>query len=78
MTDLSKPVRRRSADYKRDGGKLRRVVVTLYPAGYIGLRLERTRREETLPITAAFDAAVKMRVAYERAQRKARLPRGRK
>lgn len=69
MTDLRKPVKRRSSELKRDRGRMRRIVVTLYPAGYIGLRLERTRREETLPLQAAYDVAVKMRVAFERAER---------
>lgn len=69
MTDLRKPVKRRSSELKRDRGRMRRIVVTLYPAGYIGLRLEKTRREETLPLIAAYDVAVKMRVALERVKR---------
>lgn len=46
MTDLLKPVVRKSA--VRDVG--RRVVVTLYPDSTIGFRLERTRKEFSLPI----------------------------
>lgn len=72
MTDLTKPVRRRSNELKRDCGKLRRIVIAIYPAGFIGLRLEKTRREEVLPLSAAYDVAVKMRVAAERAERAAR------
>lgn len=68
-TRLTKPVRRLSEEYRRDRSKMRRVVITIYPSGYIGLRLEKTRREETLPILAAYDTAVKMRVADERATR---------
>ena len=71
MTDLNKPVRRRSNAFKRDRSKLRRIVVTIYPGDYLGLRLEKCRQEETLPLTAAYDVAVKMRVAAERADRAA-------
>jgi hypothetical protein len=45
------------------------LVVTLYPAGYMGLRLEGTRREETLPIEVAWERAVKMRLAAEATDR---------
>jgi hypothetical protein len=69
VTDLTKRVKRRSHELKRDRGRLRRIVVTLYPSGLLGLRLERTRREEVLPFTAAYDVAVKMRVASERAEK---------
>lgn len=72
MTDLHKRVARRSHEVKRDRSKLRRIVVSLHPAGFIGLRLERTRREEILPIGAAYDVAVKMRVGAERAEREAK------
>lgn len=68
-TELTKPVRRRSNEYRRDRSKMRRIIVAIYPGGYIGLRLEKTRREETIPILAAYDVAVKMRVAGERAER---------
>lgn len=71
MTDLNKPVRRRSGFMVRDAGKLRKVVVTLYPHGFIGLRPEKTRREETLGLQAAYDVAVKMRVARQRAEEQA-------
>lgn len=71
MTDLNKPVRRRSFELKRDAGKMRRIVVTLYPAGFLGLRLEKTRREEVLPLQAAYDVAVKMRVASEKSKKAA-------
>ena len=71
MTDLNKPVTRRSGFHVRDAGKLRRIVVTLYPHGFIGLRPEKTRREETIGLHAAYDMAVKMRVARERAEKQA-------
>ncbi len=53
----------------RDLSKYRRIVVTLHPAGYIGLRLEKCRREETLSIRAAYETAVQTRVMRERADR---------
>lgn len=45
MRLLKKAVTRRSDELMRDRSKYRRIVVTLYPAGFIGLRLERCRRE---------------------------------
>jgi hypothetical protein len=43
--------------------------VTLYPAGYMGLRLEGMRREENLPIEVAWERAVKMRLGAEATER---------
>jgi hypothetical protein len=69
MTPLTRKVTRRSSETYRDRSKLRRIVVTLYPSGIIGLRLEKTRTEETLPLCVAYETAVRARVAYERAQK---------
>jgi hypothetical protein len=69
MTPLTRKVTRRSSETYRDRSKLRRIVVTLYPAGVIGLRLEKTRHEETLSLTAAYEMAVRARVAFERTQK---------
>jgi hypothetical protein len=69
MTPLTRKVTRRSSETYRDRSKLRRIVITLYPSGVIGLRLEKTRTEETLPLTAAYEMAVRARVAFERAQK---------
>ena len=69
MNPLNKPVTRRSEETVREAGRLRRIVVTLYPNGTIGLRPEKTRREEILPIEAIYIIAVKARVASERAGR---------
>jgi hypothetical protein len=55
---------------RRDRGRLRAIIVTLYPAGHIGLRLQGTRREETIPIEAVYERAVKMRLALEQAERR--------
>ena len=65
-----KAVRRRTDELYRDRSTYRRIVVTLYPAGFIGLRLEKCRREETLSMRAAYETAVQTRVMRERAQRR--------
>ena len=70
MTDLHKPIKRRTDATVRDGGKARRIVVTLYPGNTIGLRQEKTRREELISIEAAYSLAVKMRVAKEQAEKR--------
>lgn len=72
MTDLHKQLQRRTSATIRDDGRARRIVITLYPGNVIGLRPEKTRREELLPVVAAWSTAVKMRVARERAERQAR------
>jgi hypothetical protein len=69
MTPLKKSVTRRSEELYRDRSKFRRIVVTLHPAGFIGLRLEKCRHEETLSLRAAYETAVKTRVMRERAER---------
>ena len=69
MTPLTRKVTRRSAETYRDRSKLRRIVVTLYPAGHIGLRLEKTRTEETLSLHLAYETAVRARVAFEHAHK---------
>jgi hypothetical protein len=73
-TTLHKPVKRRTNEVRRDRSKMRPIIITLYPAGHLGLRLEGTRREETIPMQAIFERAVKMRIAAEataRLQKKA-------
>ncbi|HEX3417892.1 MAG TPA: hypothetical protein VHT21_16030 [Stellaceae bacterium] len=69
MTPLKKAVTRRSEELMRDRSKFRRIIVTLYPAGFIGLRLEKCRRQETLSMRGAYEAAVQTRVMRERAER---------
>jgi len=68
-TPLHKSIKRRSNELRRERGELRAIIVTLYPAGYIGLRLHGTRREETIPIEAVYERAVKMRLAMEQPER---------
>ena len=48
--------------------------MTLYPAGYIGLRLEKCRHEETLSIRAAYETAVQTRVMRKRTERRKSKP----
>ena len=74
MTPLKKPVRRRSEELYRDRSTFRRIVVTLYPAGFIGLRLEKCRREETLSIRAAYETAVLTRVMRKKSERRKGKP----
>lgn len=72
MTPLTKPVTRRAEATIREAGKSRRLVVTLYPGGTIGLRPERTRREETISLEAAWWQALKARLAIDQAAKKKR------
>lgn len=70
MTPLNKPIRRRSEELIRDGSKYRRVIVSVYPGGYIGLRMEKCRTEETISIKAAYEMAVRSRVAREKEEKR--------
>ncbi len=72
MTDLRKPITRRTDSTIRDGSKPRRMVVTLYPCDIIGIRPEKTRREETTTLAAVWQMAVKLRVRTEQAERRAK------
>ena len=71
MTQLIKPVKRVSDAMVRDAGKLKRLVVTLYPNQTIGVRPERTRREEIVTIAAVYSLAVKQRVALQQSAKRA-------
>lgn len=64
-TKLNKPVKRMSNELIRDRSKLRGLVITLYPAGHIGLRLAGCRSEETIPLAAVYERAIKMRLAQQ-------------
>ncbi len=72
MTKLNKPVTRSSETVIRDGGKLRQLVVTLYPGDVLGLRPAGTRRkrEEQISLAACYSLAVKQRVAAELREKK--------
>lgn len=74
MTNLEKPVRRRSrapfAHYRR------RIVITLEPGDVLAMRLERTRTTYRAPFASVFQQLVEWQVAAERQQkRKARKSR---
>lgn len=69
-TPLKKPVRRRTETTRRDKGKFRRYVVTLYPGDTIGIRLEKCRQEEFISINTVYELAVRMRVEAKRAERR--------
>ena len=62
MTPLSKPVSRLTYVTVRDGGVDKRLVVTIYPSGDVGLRPLGTQREERYPMAAIYSLAVKARV----------------
>lgn len=61
-TKLKKPVTRSTEATVRDGGAPRNIIVTLYPNGVLGLRLARSRREETVGLDHVYLFAVKLRV----------------
>ena len=46
----------------------------LYPAGFIGLRLEKCRREKALSMPAAYETAVQTPLMRERVQRRGAKP----
>lgn len=68
-TELKKPIKRRTMERVRDGGKPRRLVVTLYPTGFIGLRQEGRRKEETVTIEGVYQYAIRNRLAVERMEK---------
>lgn len=68
MTPSTKPVTRLTNAVIRDKG-LRQIVATLHGSVLI-LRGKGLRREETLDLSACYSAAVKQRVARERAEKR--------
>ena len=65
LAKAAQPVTKRT-NATEPGSRARRIVVTVYPSGRLGLRSERSRREESLDVTAAYCIAVKARVLAER------------
>ena len=53
----------------RECGKVRAVIVTVYPSGVIGFRLKRTRREYCLSADDCYRRAVAQAAAAERPKR---------
>lgn len=70
-TTLTRPLKRRTGENVtvRDRSKYRKIVVTLYPAGYMGLRLEGTRKEETITLEGCYEYAVIGRIRRERMEK---------
>ena len=66
MTDLLNRLARRTLAPHRG----RRLVITLEPGDLIGLRMERCRQTEYVPAATIYDFAVKLRVAWERANKR--------
>lgn len=72
MTPLTKSVIRRTDNRIQWPGGSKRLVVTLYPNGLIGLRPEKTRREEVIPVTHCYSIALKSRLLREREEKQAK------
>lgn len=66
MTKLKSEVIRMSGAEIRDRGKYRRLVITLFPNDTIGLRPEKTRKQEIVSLDSVYSLAVKQRVAAEK------------
>ena len=74
MTNLNKPVKRVSKSRVQQ----RPIVVTLYPGGFLGLRLKGRRREYQLGLDDLYWQAAKAEVrkkAREKAKKKAKKKR---
>ena len=69
MTELNKPVTRKSNSTVRDRGKIRNLVITLFPNGTVGLRPSGTRKLEIVTLDSCYSLAVKQRVAREKAEK---------
>ena len=69
VTQLTKPVRRRTDETRRDRSKQRRYIITIYPGGLIGFRLEKCRHEELLPIAVGYETAIRLRIAKKKAEK---------
>ena len=70
MTNLNRPVRRRTCDaYPLLQPKPERIVITLFPGDTLVFRCERRRQEWYLPVAAAFRAAVHRQAAHDAAKK---------
>ena len=70
MTNLTKPVKRVSSAQIREVGKLRDIVVILYPNRTIGFRAKGCKREYHLPIETGYMLAVRAYVVDEKKRKK--------
>lgn len=73
MTYLDRPVRRRTREaYPVLRPKAEKIVVTLAPGDLLVFRKERRRQTWSLPIEAAFRAAVHRQAARDAAEKKSK------
>lgn len=77
-TKLTKPVARDSNELIRDRGKMRSLIITVYPNGMIGLRMKGCRTEETISMRSCYDSAIKQRVMAERREKQLKRKEGRR
>lgn len=71
MTNLLRPVRRRTCDaYPVLRPKPEKIVITLFPGDVLVFRCARRRQEWYLPIAAAFRTAVYRQAARDAAKKK--------
>ncbi len=71
MTNLDRPVRRRTREaYPVLRPKAEKIVVTLAPGDLLVFRKERGRQTRSLPIEAAFRAAVHRQAARDAVEKK--------
>lgn len=72
MKEAIRPATRKTRATFRDRGKERAIIVTVYPDGTLGLRLEYQRQEETIAASTIYSIAVQRRVAEESRLKKAK------
>lgn len=63
MTDLTKPVTRKTSAAIHEKGQRRPVLVTLIPPAKVGVRLAGTRQTYSVDVEAVYSIAVKMHLA---------------
>lgn len=71
MTKLTKPVTRETSITKRDGGKVRPIVVTLHPGGLL-VAQKGTRRRMGISYESLYDFAAKLLADAQRREKAAR------
>ena len=77
MTTTRKPVRRETPELVRDAGKVRPLIVELWPSG-IAVYQKRSRHSYLIPYRAIYDLGVKLFVEAGRRQKRQRRERKRK
>lgn len=71
-TKLHKPVHRETEATIRDGSRVRTLVASLLPGDVIATRPKGTRRVEYIAITAVWSHSVRLRVAAQQAEKRAK------